>query len=269
MEASLPETILHCTQCGGELHPDEGQVFLTCPYCNSTVYLDKAQVVFHWYVAPTLDQTDVRAALARWMSGNQTIKDLDKKSSISEVDFNYFPLWYFKLGRPGKQEQIILRPAAATATSEIRNIRLPAGDLRRYTQEIESQSVPPSVPLATARQWVTDEFGTGFEFLEQALVHVPLYTFKYNYTGVTYTAIVEAATGEVFANIFPAKAEAPYLLVGCLSALVFLCLATFPVVGAITNNATGARIGLLLCSSIGLFAGLILFALAVWVAAKV
>ena len=23
----------HCAQCGGVLHPDEGQVFLTCPYC--------------------------------------------------------------------------------------------------------------------------------------------------------------------------------------------------------------------------------------------
>ncbi len=269
MEASLPGTILRCTQCGGELHPDEGQVFLTCPYCSSTVYLDKAQVVFHWYVAPTLDLAAVRAALARWMSGNQTIKDLDKKSSISEVGFSYFPLWYFKLGLPAKQEQIVLRPAAATATSEIRNMRLPAGDLRRYSQEVEVQSAPPSVPLDTARQWVTDEFGAGCGFLEQALVHVPLYTFKYSYKGNTYTALVEAATGEVFANIFPAKAEAPYLLVGSLSALIYLCLATFPVAGALTNDAAGAQIGLLLCTGIGLFAGLILFALAVWVAAKV
>jgi hypothetical protein len=59
------------TMCG-ELHPDEGQIFLTCPYCGSTVYLDKSQVVFHWYLAPTLDETQARASLARWMSGSQT-----------------------------------------------------------------------------------------------------------------------------------------------------------------------------------------------------
>ena len=47
-------TQLTCTQCGGELHPDEGQTFVTCPYCGAAVYLDKSRVVFHWYVAPTL-----------------------------------------------------------------------------------------------------------------------------------------------------------------------------------------------------------------------
>ncbi len=35
---------LQCTQCGGELHPDEGQLFVTCPFCNSTIYLDKSHV---------------------------------------------------------------------------------------------------------------------------------------------------------------------------------------------------------------------------------
>ena len=31
METSLPQTIVSCTQCGGELHPDEGQLFLDLP----------------------------------------------------------------------------------------------------------------------------------------------------------------------------------------------------------------------------------------------
>ena len=67
-------TEINCSQCGGELHPDEGQIFLTCPYCGATVYLDKSRVVFHWYVAPTLNDQDAVAALYRWMSGSQTVK---------------------------------------------------------------------------------------------------------------------------------------------------------------------------------------------------
>ena len=35
-----------CAQCGGELQFDEGQVFVTCPFCDSTVYLEKSRVVF-------------------------------------------------------------------------------------------------------------------------------------------------------------------------------------------------------------------------------
>jgi DNA-directed RNA polymerase subunit RPC12/RpoP len=269
VETSLPQTLLNCTQCGGELHPDEGKIFITCPFCNSTVFLDKSQVVFHWFIAPTLDEGKARASLARWMSSSQTVKDLDRKSKISEAGFSYFPLWYFKLGTAGGKEQMAIRPAAATAVSEIRNLRLPAGDLRRFAAEVESQSAPPSVPLQAAREWVTQEAGSENSVLEQSLVHIPLYTFKYSYQGGEYTAVVEGATGEVFANIYPAKAETPYRLVGFISALVFLCLALFPIAGALAGETEGAGVGLLLCGGIGLVAGPVLFALAVWVAAKI
>ena len=96
MTDNLPIGELHCTQCGGELHPDEGQIFITCPYCSSTVYLDKSKVVFHWYLAPTLDEEKAQGSLARWMAGNSTVKDLDKKSKLIDQSFAYFPMWYFK-----------------------------------------------------------------------------------------------------------------------------------------------------------------------------
>ena len=131
---------LECTQCGGELHPDEGQLFVTCPFCNSTIYLDKSRVVFHWYLAPTLDQKRARASLARWMSGNQTVKDLDEKSRIVDHSFQYFPLWFFKRRRSDGKEDIMLEPAAATSVSELERIPLPAGDLRKYDDALQDQA---------------------------------------------------------------------------------------------------------------------------------
>jgi hypothetical protein len=81
--------------------------------------------------------------------------------------------------------------------------------------------------------------------------------------------LVEAATGGVFANIFPAKAEAPYRVVGGLAALIFLCLALVPIAGAVIDSQSGAFVGLAVCAGLGLVAALLLFALAAWVAAKV
>src|SRR3990172_4956756 len=211
MVVPVPVNIVTCAQCGGELRPDEGQIFLTCPYCSSTVYLDKSQVVFHWYLAPTLDEARAQAALARWMAGNETVKDLDKKARITGSSFEYFPLWYFKHRSAAGQEQIILELAAATSVSEIRRISLPAGDLRKYADELEGQSHPPTVPLEAALSWVRERRIPTEELAERALVHLPIYTFKYMYQDTPYTAIVEGGTGRVFANIFPAKAEAPYL----------------------------------------------------------
>jgi len=272
MDASLPPppiaTPLTCAQCGGELHPDEGQAFITCPYCSSTVYVDKAKVVFHWYLAATLDENKARGALARWMAGNQTVKDLDKKSRVVGVSFGYFPLWLFKRRTPAGKEEIYLEPAAATSITELKSLKLPAGDLKKYQPALDADAQAPSVPLQAALGWLEGRGVARSEIVEQSLVHIPLFTVKYAYQGKTYTAIVEAATGGVFANIFPAKAEAPYLIAGGLSALVFLCLASFPVIGAL-SSAEGIFLGLLACSILGVIAAPLLFMLAIWVAAKI
>ena len=123
-DAPVPLTAqITCSQCGGELHPDEGQLFLSCPYCGATVYLDRSRVVFHWYVASTLKDQDAVAALYRWMSGSQTVKDLDKKAKVVGQSFEYFPVWYFKWDEQGK-EQVALQPAAATSITELGSLKI-------------------------------------------------------------------------------------------------------------------------------------------------
>lgn len=260
---------LRCTQCGAELHPDEGQRFVTCANCQSTVYLDKTRVVFHYSLAPTVDINKARALLAQWMAGNDTVKDLDKKSQITQQTFEYFPLWYFKRQTRGKEE-VLLEPAAATSVSELRKLQLPAGDLQKYDPTLDSQAHAPSVPLDTAQGWLAARGIAAGQITENALVHVPLYTFKYTFNNKTFTALVEAATGRVFANVFPAKAEAPYILAGCATAAVFLALAFIPIIAGIAGNGEESYLlGLAICSGLGCLAAPVLFGFAAWVAAKV
>jgi hypothetical protein len=265
----LPSNLIHCTQCGGELHPDEGQIFLACPYCSSTVYLDKSQVVFHWYLAPTLDESKARQALFRWMAGSQTVKDLDKKSQLSGVTFQYFPVWYLKRRQPDGKEDILLEPAAAISVSELRSLKLPAGDLRKYTSSLDADATAPSVPLETALGWLEERRIPQQEIVERALVHIPLYVCKYRFQGKDYLALVEGGTGGVVANIYPAKAEAPFQTIAVVAALTFLCLATFPLVGVVVGGEGAFLIGTLACVGGGLVVAPVLLALAAWVAAKI
>ena len=267
MAAPAINTSLNCTQCGGELHPDEGQVFLVCPFCGATVYLDKSRVVFHWYVAPTLNESEARGALFRWMSGNQTVKDLDKKSQLSGMTFRFFPLWYIRW-LAGGHEAVGLQPAAATSVSELTHLNLPAGDLRKYEERLDAQSDPPTVPLQAALDWFRQKNAQG-EVREMSLVHVPIYLMKYQYGGKTFIAVVDGANGTVMANIYPAKAEIPYQLVGGVAALIFLCLATFPVMGALAGGSGAAMTGGLVCVGLGVVAAPLLMVWALWVASKV
>lgn len=119
MSEAIIAPTFNCTQCGGELHPDEGQHFIVCPYCSSSVFIDKSKVVFHWYIASTLNDEKARNALHSWMSGNDTVKDLDKKSEVIGKSFAYFPLWYFKRLDQKQRETILLEPAAATSRKSV------------------------------------------------------------------------------------------------------------------------------------------------------
>jgi hypothetical protein len=267
MDAAPVAQSPRCSQCGGELHPDEGRIFLICPYCSSSVYLDKSRVVFHWSLAPTLDEGKARAALMRWMAGNQTVKDLDKKATISSVAFEYFPMWYIRHRQPDGSETVSLTPAAATSITEIQRMNLPAGDLQKYDPSLDSQAHTPSVPLEAALSWLGEQENQQIQ--EQSLVHIPVYTFKYSYRNNLYTAVVEAATGSTFANIYPAKAETPYRAMGCSTAAIFLILAFIPIAGAISNDLAGTGVGLAICIGLGLIFVPILFAIAATIASKV
>jgi predicted RNA-binding Zn-ribbon protein involved in translation (DUF1610 family) len=269
VEPAVTPTPLLCPQCGGELHPDEGQIFLDCPYCGSTVFIDKSRVIFHWYLAPTLDEAQAGGALRRWMAGNETVKDLDKKSAVTQVTFEYFPVWYLKRRQPNGSEETFIELAAATSVSELRRMRLTAGDLVKYDSHLDPQSQTPTVPLQTALEWLGQRATGGGELVEQFLVHIPLFTFKYQFKGQVYTAIVEAGSGVVFANIYPAKAETPYQAIGCATALVYLVLAFVPIVGAFMGGYSGTGLGLLGCVGVGLLLAPVMFGLAAWVAAKV
>jgi hypothetical protein len=215
-----------------------------------------------------MDEAKARSSLARWMGGNETVKDLDKKSTLVDSSFQYFPMWYFKRRTPDGKEVILLVPAAAISVSEVRNVSLPAGDLRKVDGSLGSEAVAPTVPLEAALQWQEERQVPQKEIVEKFLVHLPMYLFKYHFQGRTYLAVVEAGTGKVFANIFPAKAELPYRTIGLLTALVFLCLATFPVIGAMIGE-NELLIGSGFCVGLGILAAPVLFVIAIWIAAKI
>jgi hypothetical protein len=75
------------------------------------------------------------------------------------------------------------------------------------------------------QQWLIDDQHIAAENIrEAALVHLPLYLCKYAFNKRRYTAIVDAATSKVFANIYPAKWEVPYVAIGVAAFVAFFVL---------------------------------------------
>jgi hypothetical protein len=167
------------------------------------------------------------------------------------------------------RETVYLEPGAAISISEIKSLDIPSGDLQKYDPALDAQAVPPSVPFPAMLQWLAGRGVASDTVAEAALVHVPIYIFKYQFAGKTYTAMVEGASGKVFANLFPAKAEAPYYLVALMATVGFLLVSSFPIIGYFTDQDTGVMLGLLACLVCGGLWAIPVFVMAAVVSAKV
>lgn len=222
---TLTTSKIICPQCGGENEIPIDEKFIECVFCGSAIYIDKRKVVSHFVIASNFKKEEAEGNLRRWMAGNFQVKDLDKLAQISQVSFYYFPMWYFKTNASAG-EQIYLQPATSTSISEIKKINIPAGSLKVFNKKDFdiNEFVTPDVMLDSAQNWLKDT-GVNLDTIELSnLVHIPFYHFYYNYQGKQYTALVEASSGKVYANLWPAKSEAPFKIMFGLSIVTFFCI---------------------------------------------
>lgn len=269
VQSPPPPSEALCQQCAAPLPVEQGSQYATCRFCGATNYVDKRRVVFHYAVRPTVQEEAAVSALRRWMAGNATVKDLDKKSVIERPVFEMFPMWLVRVRRDG-QETVYLEPAAALSVSELKRTTVPAADLVAYDHEMDGVAVPPTVPYEMMQQWLQEEQSIPAGAIhEAALVHMPVYVCKYQFKDQSYTAIVDAATSQVFANIFPSKWEVPYVGLGAAAWAAFFCAALVPAAGYLSGGGAGLAVAIVAYLAIAAVLAVIFFVAAAAISAKV
>jgi hypothetical protein len=210
-----------CTQCGASIEPRAGERLLQCPYCDTALVVDGSATLIHEVMAPTIPVEQVPAHLRRFLGGNATVADLDKKARLGDAELEYFPFWAFTVaGKDG--ERVVLQPAAPSSLQGLQGIELPPGDTRPMREELTGDSpvIEPEVPLETAREWLMARHGE-VSIRQTVLYHLPMFRTPYSWQGRTYRAAVDGVSGKVFPADFPAKAEAPFVGVAVLAIVVF------------------------------------------------
>lgn len=218
-----------CTQCGGTVDFAAGTRFAACSFCGSSLYLDGSRSILHYVVGPTLSEREALGKLKRWMGGNETVRDLDTRAKVARCELSYVPLWRFVTGRDTQT----VEPAAAFALGDLGDIPLSGGQLSLFSaaKHRGAPLQPPDVLLGSAQAWLERRGVSQEELREVNLVHVPLYLFRYEFEGTSYSAAVEASSGRVLASVFPAKDEEPFVR------LTVVACAVFVVLGLLAPNA--------------------------------
>lgn len=242
----LTSSKIICPQCAGENEVPIDEKFTECVFCGSAIYIDKKKIVSHFVINSNFKKEEAEGNLRRWMAGNFQVKDLDKLAQISQSSFYYFPMWYFKTDKSAG-ETIYLQPATSTSISEIKKINIPAGNLKVYNKKEfnESDFVAPDVLFDSAQNWLKDT-GVNLDTIATSnLVHIPFYQFYYNYAGKQYTALVESSSGKVYANLWPAKSEAPFRILFALCIVAFFLISILALgIGASMNHFLAFDMGI-------------------------
>jgi len=264
---SDPSLEILCHQCAAPLPIEQGRQFVTCEFCGAENFVDKRTAVMHYAVRDTIGAADAQAALRRWMGGNDTIKDLDKKAEITETWLEMFPMWLVRTEQ-NNTEKVILEPAAALTVTELTELTIPAADLEPYDHTLDGQAIPPTVPIDTVKKWLNDNQGIkASDITEISLVHLPIFRCKYTLDGRVYSAVVDASSSKVFANIFPSKWEAPYVVIGFFAFIAYFCAALVPYGAYATDMGVG--LGILLYIGVAIVLAIPIFVIAAYISAKV
>jgi hypothetical protein len=222
---NITSSTIICPQCAGENQISVDDRFIECTFCSSAIYVDKSKVVTHYVVSSNFNKDAAEGNLRRWMAGNFQVKDLDKLAQISKLSFYYFPMWYFKTA-DASGDKIYLQPATSTSISEIKKISIPAGNLKVFHKKEfdEKDFMTPDIYLTSAQKWLTDSGVDLNSTKEASLVHIPFYQFTYVFNGSEYTALVEASSGKVYANLWPKKSETPYRMIFGIGVALYLII---------------------------------------------
>lgn len=179
---------VRCANCSAKIPLERDDALITCPFCNSTLYLDRAHSFLTFEFAPAITQQRACDLLAQELAA----REIPRQPVVATKGL-LLPFW----GVRGEALQETL-PAFSPVPSALSSFRLPSAGATVYRQEApDGFSAVPCAEGASAA-WEGRE---DISFFRQMMV--PFFRVTYGVGGSTYTAWVDAVSGKVYGDQTP------------------------------------------------------------------
>jgi hypothetical protein len=187
-----------CTQCGAKVPIEHDSAFLRCPYCETALYVETDRTVKHFQMTAAVGEKDIVPLLQRKLAGFE----INAPVSLGAVKPLWFPFWRLD----AKMGGAVMVPAAPAPLEDLASVKPPAGDLQLYTEREGERVVAPELLLedAVVEGWKALGATEPLEFASASLVHLPLREVDYTCHNSRHRSVIEAVSGEVHADDWPA-----------------------------------------------------------------
>jgi len=186
---------IKCTQCGAAVEISEEGGFLTCPYCDSRLYVESDQTVRHFYLKPEIKSEELAPIISKALFE----RELKGPVKIVENKIGFIPFWLIRL-----TEGALRFPAAELSNSELQDFKIPVGKLIPYDPEVGSSyhiEMPELSLDDLKKKPVMEQVANKIEGTD--LIHVPFYRVFYKYGENVFHAMVDAGEGKLYTEKLP------------------------------------------------------------------
>jgi len=180
---------VRCAQCSGAIPLERDDAFLSCPFCGSTLFLDRAETFVRLDVAPTLGAARARDLLAQALHAREV-----PPAVIRAVEPKRLPFWAVR-GAEATTTQAAFSPLPGMLSG----FRIPTAGVSVAAEEEPGPFERVECAGTATTRWADRGAPAGL-----ALFGVPFYRLTFGVEGGRgYEAWVEAATGQIYLGELP------------------------------------------------------------------
>ena len=203
-----------CPRCGAPLEAAAGTHIVICPNCQTPTYIDRREAVFFYKIPLSVHETEAKRIFRRWSAGPSMDKNLEAEAKITRFEAKYFPVFSFVRKTGGKEEYSVF-PAKNTTLPGMHSLKIPPGNLDTYTGgALDAPILEPDISLESCISQLSGDA------VSQSIVYFPIYDVTYTFRGESYSAVIDAASGDVHPGRYPERSSGSFA--GALAAAVVL-----------------------------------------------
>jgi DNA-directed RNA polymerase subunit RPC12/RpoP len=186
---------IKCTQCGAGIEITEESGFITCPYCDSRLYLEADRTVRHFYLKPEIRHDQLAAIIGKELFS----RELKGPVEIASAEPLFIPYWLIRL-----KEGILHFPAAELTNTELQQFVVPVGKLEPYEEGLEKKYKMEMPHLSLDDLMKKPAMEQAKDSIERSdLIHIPFFKVFYHYDQGTFQTMIDAGEGRMYAEKLP------------------------------------------------------------------